>query len=182
MSLYIDCLNKFFKVHGKKKNKLQHNNIRKLNKKYEIAIYNTLGIISNDEFIPSWSIPVDKIHDVVNESLSYKYLLYGISILRDKNMTSNSYFKLYIRYLLTKSNIKLKNHFDLVLLLSIFNLIKKNTNEIVIFKWDKTKMISDKHFDYKIPTISEIFYNEIEFNNPNFYYKIFEIPRKFIKY
>ena len=169
MSLYIDCLNKFFKVHGNKKNKLQHKNIRKLNDKYEIAIYNTLGIISNDEFKPSWSIPVDKIHDVVNESLSYKYLLYGISILRDTNMTSNSYFKLYIQ-------------FDIVLLLSIFNLVKKDTNEIVIFKWDKTKMISDKNFDYKIPTISEIFYNDIEFNNPNFYYKIFEIPRKLIKY
>jgi hypothetical protein len=180
MSLYINCLNNFFK--NKKKNKkLNHKQIRKLNTKYKIAIYNILGVIDSDNFVPMWSIPVDKKHDVINEGISYKYLQYGLSILKNYgNMTENHYFNLYIRSIITSSNIKINNNFELILLLSIFNHIKKSTNEIIIFKWDKTKMVHDADYNYKIPTISQINYDEIQFNNNDYYYKIFEIPKKYL--
>ena len=96
-------------------------------------------------------------------------------------MTENDYFNLYIRSIITSSNLKINNQFELILLLSIFNHIKKSTNEIVIFKWDKTKMIYDEIYNYKIPTISQINYDEIQFDNNDYYYKIFEIPKKYLR-
>lgn len=181
MSLYIDSLNNFFK-NAKKYKKLNHKQIRKLNKNYKIGTFNTLGVIENKKYVPYWTIPVDKRFDSINENLSYQYLQYALTIFSDpeKYKSDRTYFNFYIRNILTKSNINIENQFQIVLLLSIYNKLKKDKNEIVILRWDKSNLILDKDYNYKIPTISQIYYDQIDLDNDNYYYKIYEIPKKYL--
>jgi hypothetical protein len=179
MSIYINCLNKFFKE-NKLVKQISEKKLVEISKKYNIGIYNILGILQNDQFKWAWSIPVDKKFDVVNEGYHYKYLKYGLSILRDDNMTESSYFLLYIRYILTKSEFNFKNLFEITIFLSILNHLKAKNNQLVILKFDTKKLSTDPTDKQKYPTTSIIRYDQIEINNLRYYYKIFEIPKKYL--
>jgi len=186
MSVYIDCLNKFFKE-NKFSKKLTYKQLIKLSKDNSISIFNTLGFIQKQSYIWSWSSPVNKSFDVINEGLSFKYLQYGLTIFKNDKMTEDDYFKVYIRYILTKSNIKLNNNFDLILFLSILNYIKNKNNKLVILKYTKNK---EKKKDKKNRTegwknvnlvkITHIDYSDIELDNDKYFYKIFELPQKLL--
>ena len=152
MSIYIDCLNKFFKENKSVKN-INEKKLVEISKKHDIGIYNILGILQNDKFKWAWSIPVDKKYDVVNESYHYKYLRYGLSILRDNKMVESSYFLLYIRYILTKSEFKFSQKYQIILLLSILNHLKAKNNQLMIWQFDTKKLSIDPKDKKKYPSI-----------------------------
>ena len=83
MSVFTNCLNNFFKENEKIKY-ISGKKMLKLGKKYNIGVYNFLGIIQGNKFNWFWSIPTFKKEDMVNEGVAYKYLNYGLSIFKDE--------------------------------------------------------------------------------------------------
>ena len=83
MSVFTNCLNKFFKE-NENINNISGKKIIELVNKYDIGTHNILGILQGNKFNWSWSIPSFKSQDIVNEGIAYKYLNYGLSIFKDQ--------------------------------------------------------------------------------------------------
>ena len=184
MSVYIDCLNKFFKE-NKISKKLTSSQLIKLSKTKLVGVFNILGFIQNKTYIWSWTSPVDGAFDAINEGLAYKYLHYGLTIFRNNKMMESDYFKLYIRYILTKSNIKFNNNFDIIIFLIILNYIKNKKNNIIILKYNKNNKKQKKNNkktegwkNIDLVQISHIDYSDINLDDDKCYYIIYEIPKK----
>ena len=132
---------------------------------YYIGTKYLLGIIDIKLFKWVWTIPTTIKHgDIYNENVGYKYLTYGTSIFQNNH---SNYLQLYIRYILTKSEFKFTEEFDLMTFLSIMNHIKNKENTILILKFKKSDL-----------SVEDVKYNKIDLNNDKYYYKIYEIPIK----
>lgn len=176
MSVFTNCLNKFFKDNENIDN-ISGKQIIKLGNKYDIGTHNILGIIQGNRFNWSWSIPTFKRQDIVNEGIAYKYLEHGLSIFKDKNQSELNNYNLYLRYILTKSQIELNSEYEVVWLLSILNNVKNKDNIILINKINIEGNLKKKNWE---KNMKQIKYNEIDLNDKKHYYKIYEIPKKYL--
>jgi hypothetical protein len=149
----------------------------KLGKKYNIGVYNFLGIIQGNKFNWFWSIPTFKKEDMVNEGVAYKYLNYGLSIFKDEKQSELNYFNLYNRYILTRSQVEVNNEYELIWLLSILNNVKSKDNILVINKINIEGDLKKKNWE---KSIKHIKYNEVNLDDEKHYYKVFEIPKKYL--
>jgi len=104
------------------KKKLSKQNIKydkdKTESKYIIGV-----IDENNVFHWQWSL-INNTNRYINENISYNLLKYALSIIDDTSELGS--YQKYIRYLFTKSEIKLNSEFDLTILLSCINSIKKD--------------------------------------------------------
>lgn len=176
MSIFINCLNKFFKENDNI-TYISSKKILELQNKYNIGTYNILGILQGNTFNWAWSIPVFKYQDTVNEGNSYNYLNYGLTIFKNDNDSELNSFKLYTRYILTRSNIIVKSNYELIWLFSILNDIKKKNNIFLIAKVNIEGNLKKKNWEKNIKHID---YNNIVLNDEKHYYKIYEIPKKYL--
>ena len=176
MSVFTNCLNNFFKENENIKY-ISGKEILKIINKYDIGTHNILGILQGNKFNWSWSIPTFKKQDIVNEGIAYKYLEHGLSIFKDTKESELNNFNLYIRYLLTKSQIELNSEYELIWLLSIFNNVKNKDNIILLNKINIEGDLKKKKWEKNMKHIK---YNEIDLNDKKHYYKIYEIPKTYL--
>ena len=169
MNKYIEMYNSFFLNQNITKNLRLPKDIKSWATKYNIGTKHLLGTIDNKLFKWVWTIPtIIEYGDIYNENIGYKYLTYGISIFQQKN--DSNHFQLYIRYILTKSDFKFNEDFDLITFLSVLNNIKNKDNTLLILKFKKSDL-----------SVEEINYNKINLDDKKYYYKVYEIPKKIFK-
>lgn len=164
MEEYIEMYNLFFQDQNRNKNLKLPKNIKQWASKHQIGTKYLLGIIDNKQFKWIWTIPtLIDYGDLYNENIGYKYLNYGASIFKKKS----NYFQLYTRYILTKSDFKLNETFDLITFFSVLNNIKNKDNMLLILKFKKSDL-----------SVEQINYNKINLDDKKYYYKVYEIPKK----
>ena len=163
MDKYIEMYNSFFKDKNITKNLKVPKNIKEWAKKNKIGTKYLLGVIDNNLYKWVWTIPTTiKYGDIYNENIGYKYLSYGTSIFQSES----NYFQLYVRYILTKSEFKLKNRFDFTTFMSVLNNIKNKNNTLLILKFKKSDL-----------SVEHIKHDKINLDDNKYYYKIYEIPK-----
>jgi hypothetical protein len=166
MEQYIEMYNLFFQDQNKYKNLKLPANIKQWASKHQIGTKYLLGVIDNQQFKWIWTIPtLIDYGDLYNENIGYKYLNYGTSIFKKKS----NYFQLYTRYILTKSDFKLNETFDIITFLSVLNNIKNKDNTLLILKFKKSDL-----------SVEQINHSKINLDDNKYYYKIYEIPKKII--
>jgi hypothetical protein len=104
----------------------------KENNKYIKKVYNIIGIFDKDNYIFNWawSTNIEK----------YKYIKTNKLIIHGINIESKNLQDIYIKKILTTSQIKILNDLHLTILLAISSYLTKN-NYVILKNNDKSNYI-----------------------------------------